>query len=341
MGRPDLNGVDRCPSWPRGHLQSDPQARVLGRSTEDLKSRARQRPQLSRGGAGRWAEVFSLEAAQQLIDSGTLSSAHFDFVREGDLVQGLSRTRLEGAVARRALRKRCTVLLRNLERVWPGTRDLAVGLSSELEEEVQVNAYLTPGDEVGLPRHADHHDVIVLQLHGSKQWQVLDGAGESVVEVSLVPGDLLYVPRGWPHEVRADSLSLHLTIGLLGPGREELHHPALDDVARAVHATRLARSQTCAPPAVDLGAPSPAPPALDTMLVRTAPLFAAALERDGRTALVFGGRRVDGPISLRDAFRFIADHPSFRPSELPGPIDEGARRELVECLVAEGLLAAG
>ena len=354
-GRPTLTGVDRCPAWPRGHVQSNPATptvvnQLLGISTEDLKSRGRGRPLLSRAGSEEWTRVFSLEAAQQLIDSGTLSRAHFDFVREGRLAQGLSRTHLQGAVARRALSQGCTVLLLDLEPVWPGVRDLAVRLSSELEEEVQVNAYLTPGDQVGLPRHADDHDVIVVQLHGRKHWQVFDGSDEPVVDTTLDPGDGLFVPRGWEHEVQADTFSLHLTVGLLGSSWVDLlgsdrlralaHHPALDEVVSAARAIKLAGSQTCAPPALDLGAPPADPPALGATLVRTAPLFAAAIERDQRAALVFGGRRVDGPISLRDTFRFIADNAAFRVSDLPDAISDTIRRDLTERLVAEGLLVA-
>ena len=95
----------------------------------------------------------------------------------------------------------------------------------------------------------------------------------------------------------------------------------------AARATRLARSQTAAPPDHDLGAVLPAP-ALDADLVRTAPLFAAALEREDRASLVFGGRRVDGPVALRDAFRHVADHAAFRVSELPGAIADSVRRQL-------------
>jgi len=50
---------------------------------------------------------------------------------------------------------------------------------------------------------------------------------------------------------------------------------------------------------------------------------------------------VDGPIALRDTFRFIADNAAFRVSDLPGAIGDTVRRELAERLVAEGLLVAG
>ena len=363
-------GVDRCPVWPRGHLGPDPiVAELLGISTAELAARSGQGPLLVHGDAERWSHVFGLAAAQRLIDSGTLTHPHYELVRAGELAR--PPTHLQGAVARRALRQGRTVLVRAVDRVWPGVRDLAVRLSSQLEEEVNVNAYLTPGEEVAVPRHADPHDVIVLQLHGHKRWRVFDRSGSSVVEAVLGPGDVLFVPRGWEHEPRAETLSLHLTVALVGPTWAELvrgalsalgggspafdgpartggardlvdalaQHPELEAVVAAARATRLARSQTCAPPDQDLGAVAVPAPALGAAVARTAPLFAAALERQDRAALVFGGRRVDGPLALRDAFRFVADHAAFRVSELPGVITDTMRRRVAAHLVAEGLVA--
>ena len=37
-----------------------------------------------------------------------------------------------------------------------------------------------------------------------------------MIEVTLSPGDLMYLPRGYPHDAAsADGASLHLTIGML------------------------------------------------------------------------------------------------------------------------------
>ena len=53
-----------------------------------------------------------------------------------------------------------------------------------------INAYLTPAGAVGKPPHTDDHDVVVLQLWGSKLWHL----GEE--EVQLRAGDVMYLPQG-------------------------------------------------------------------------------------------------------------------------------------------------
>ncbi|HSP29627.1 MAG TPA: cupin domain-containing protein, partial [Ilumatobacteraceae bacterium] len=75
---------------------------------------------------------------------------------------------------------------------------------------VQANAYLTPPNAVGLAEHSDLHDVLAVQLYGSKRWWV-DGLGD----VAMRPGDVMYVPRGVRHRAEtATETSLHLTRGV-------------------------------------------------------------------------------------------------------------------------------
>ena len=107
-----------------------------------------------------------------------------------------------------------------------------------------------------VPPHTDRQDVLILQSAGRKHWKVfappaveevdplrrgkdgdvLDAAmlGEPLLEATLEPGDVLYVPLGFPHatstscvnELREDSASLLFRGGsgkpqrLMGP-----HHP--------------------------------------------------------------------------------------------------------------------
>ncbi|KAK9099880.1 hypothetical protein Scep_023310 [Stephania cephalantha] len=114
---------------------------------------------------------------------------------------------------------------------------------------VGVNLYLTPPNCQGLARHYDDHCVFVCQLLGQKQWSVFPrqtvflprlyepcdsflGCGSTDVESRCIrflldKGDILYIPRGCPHEActsaddvefeRDDELkgfSLHLTFGI-------------------------------------------------------------------------------------------------------------------------------
>jgi len=112
---------------------------------------------------------------------------------------------------------------------------------------VQVNAYITPRSSLGLGLHADAHDVFVLQVHGRKRWEVYrpgpgsdpevyrpgpgsdpKAPGQRLLDVTLEPGDCLYVPLGFPHAVWTEqSASAHLTVGVLTYKWKELLREAV------------------------------------------------------------------------------------------------------------------
>ncbi|MFE7801969.1 JmjC domain-containing protein [Nocardia sp. NPDC057440] len=58
----------------------------------------------------------------------------------------------------------------------------------------------------------------------------LDVSGEPLFEQELRPGDLLYIPRGFPHHaVSSDATSLHLTVGAHPPTWATLIQAAVED----------------------------------------------------------------------------------------------------------------
>ena len=130
-----------------------------------------------------------------------------------------------------------TVVLDGVEKYIRAIATLARSIEVELNFPVQVNAYITPPESSGLLPHYDDHDVLILQLQGSKTWHLYVGAdrrpreiqrdGDKAVELASLPaptdllleaGDLLYVPRGRVHaaETHAEQ-SIHLTAGIHAP----------------------------------------------------------------------------------------------------------------------------
>lgn len=122
-----------------------------------------------------------------------------------------------------------TVRLMALEKSWQPTINLRNSLEQDLGHEVQINAYLTPPNANGLALHYDPHDVFVLQISGRKNWLVYDAPYELplasatvvrepnrlILDTCLIPGNVLYMPRGFYHVAKtSESHSLHLTIGL-------------------------------------------------------------------------------------------------------------------------------
>jgi hypothetical protein len=112
-------------------------------------------------------------------------------------------------------------------------QDLCQSIATELSAGVQVNVYLTPPGERALDTHYDTHDVFVLQTHGTKRWRIYDSPfrlpllehpyrasdnwkiGPPLKELTLEPGDFIYLPRGYLHDAASlDSTSLHLTVGI-------------------------------------------------------------------------------------------------------------------------------
>ena len=103
-----------------------------------------------------------------------------------------------------------------------------------------ANVYITPPGSQAVRAHADDRDVFVIQVVGQKSWKVYQKVpipypypseqvgkeglevpqevldGPTVIETTLSPGDVLYMPRGYVHEARANDqdLSFHVTIAL-------------------------------------------------------------------------------------------------------------------------------
>jgi lysine-specific demethylase/histidyl-hydroxylase NO66 len=104
-----------------------------------------------------------------------------------------------------------TLVLQGLQRTWPPLIDLCRALERATSHPVQANAYLTPSGAAGLARHTDEHDVLVLQVVGSKAWKI-----DELGAVVTTAGDVLYLPAGTAHAAEAqDEPSLHITLGIL------------------------------------------------------------------------------------------------------------------------------
>ena len=128
-----------------------------------------------------------------------------------------------------------TIVLESIHRHVRAIASLLRAIEVELNFATQVNAYFTPPESQGFVPHYDEHDVLILQIRGSKMWHLYDGidvapraavrhepvaadALPSPTDVLLEVGDLLYLPGGHVHAAEATSeVSVHLTVGVLAP----------------------------------------------------------------------------------------------------------------------------
>ncbi len=204
-----------------------------------------------------------------------------------------------------------SIVLQGLHRTWAPVVTLAQGVAADLGHHVQVNAYITPPDNRGFDVHYDVHDVFVLQVEGSKRWQLREpvlpnplrtqpsadrqvqvaAAGESEpwLDTVLAPGDCLYLPRGWLHSATAlGRTSIHLTVGV---HVWTVHHVLEQVAAQAVRALAdQADARASLPMGVDIGDPD----ALAAVLSQWAPRLAEAVEAVLPSALSAGLSAVSG-----------------------------------------------
>ena len=264
--------------------------------------------------------------------------------------------------------------------------EFARSLEQELRQPVQVNAYYTPRAAQGLPVHHDTHDVFVLQTSGEKRWLVyppavelplrtqryraeLGGPEKPLLDVTVRPGDTLYLPRGWLHEaLTSDSDSLHLTVGVNVHTWLDAFKAALDECADDGGFRRSADGE-----AADLvealtqrlkrddverrreeGLVRRRRPlladafeqlrALETLDLQTAverrPSVIARLSVDERDLLLeFEGVALRFPAHVRAEVEYAAEvDAAFTADDLPGRLDEAGRLVLVGRLVREGFL---
>lgn len=194
-----------------------------------------------------YADVLTLSLIDSLIFTGGLRAPNLRLVRLGESVSRASYTcsqttgglRISDAIdahgVAREFASGATVVLQALHRFVPSVQDFCCELEDFFGHPLQANAYLTPEGARGLGVHHDTHDVLVLQLFGTKNWRLypqavvdaVDGYPASKrhpelespeVSLTLSPGDCLYLPRGLPHDAESTAgTSLHLTLGIRSP----------------------------------------------------------------------------------------------------------------------------
>ena len=135
-----------------------------------------------------------------------------------------------------------TLVLDQLHHREPKLAQLCRLLGPEFSHRFQTNLYLTPPNGKGFTPHWDNHDVFILQVVGSKHWQIeklrrtFPGVGDKMGDegrelrgdlysFTLKQGDIIYIPRGFVHAAECGSEpSLHITLGVTAVFLEDLLH---------------------------------------------------------------------------------------------------------------------
>jgi ribosomal protein L16 Arg81 hydroxylase len=132
-----------------------------------------------------------------------------------------------------AFRSGTMLLFSHLNRHHLPLAELVSRCEAETHVPMRSNVYMSPPGSQGFKLHWDTHDVLILQVSGSKRWHLYDsplvlphedqmrelkdwvGKANKLTEVVLRPGSVLFLPRGYIHGAESESEhSLHITLGL-------------------------------------------------------------------------------------------------------------------------------
>lgn len=193
-------------------------------------------------GADAVRPLLTFAALNDILGAGTLEPPRLRLHREGAPVpaerytepgesSGAARRTVNPEALYAELRDGASLVVDGIDRLHPPIRAATDDLMRLVHEKAQVNLYLIWGDSHGFDTHWDDHDTFIVQVTGTKSWQV-HGPGsrphpmrvdsdhshtppEGVLwEGVLRPGQVLHVPRGWWHTVRGTGdVSMHLTFG--------------------------------------------------------------------------------------------------------------------------------
>ncbi len=221
--------------------------RCVGDVRRFLASDWTRRPHLHRG-AG-FDDLLSLDDVDSIVATSGLRTPAFRLVRAGQTLATSTYTRsarigsrpvsdlIDVGRVHALFADGATIVLQGLHRYWPPLTRFCRDLELSLTQPVQANAYITPPTSSGLRVHHDAHDVFALQTYGRKQWVAYepgidegDPPATPSLDVQLVSGDALYMPRGAPHAARTvDAASVHVTIGVRSDTWRDLLRRVLDE----------------------------------------------------------------------------------------------------------------
>ncbi|WP_259781808.1 cupin domain-containing protein [Aestuariispira ectoiniformans] len=130
-----------------------------------------------------------------------------------------------------------SLVLNDIDTLTPEVAAVADALEKTLNGKAQSNLYCSWKQRQAFFSHFDTHDVYALHFEGEKTWRIYENRmphpirhsrftstgpdfdrenrGEVMMEITMKPGDFLYLPRGWYHDALASSSgTVHIAFGV-------------------------------------------------------------------------------------------------------------------------------
>jgi hypothetical protein len=182
-------------------------------------------------GPNRFATLLEWNTLNHLIETGIYPLDRLRVQRESIPIPAqfyAAEGRIRPAALAGWLDQGASVIFNRLDHYVPHLNRLCRAIAGEAAEEVTANAIVTSGKGGAISKHFDHEDIAILQIAGTKRWQVFGPpvinpvkgmaidpppqGGPHFDEV-LQPGDWLFLPAGyWHHCENGPDRSLHVGI---------------------------------------------------------------------------------------------------------------------------------
>lgn len=176
------------------------------------------------------------DSINRLLESDVLRGNNLKLVRANRVIPPImyrksdEANRIDPRAFYSLLPQGVSIVIDLIDEYVPDLARLADSLERRLAHKVWINCYISFGPGKAFKPHWDNHDVIIVQVHGSKRWRSFgvpdppptrkhrdsDPVPTGVVwEGAMRAGDILYLPRGEVHEADLEAGdSAHLTIGI-------------------------------------------------------------------------------------------------------------------------------
>ena len=223
-------------------------------STDDFFARQyRDRlPLIFRGTTGRFSSLVPWTDLNGLIRNHNLRHPQLKLVVDGERIPGTDymrshfglgtknfnipeNSRLDEHTLLRYLRNGATLIIDAVWTVHEPLKEFLSAIEAGIGVNANINLYASWRKTRGFATHWDSHDVFIVQVQGSKSWNLFGETRVHPMAVDVVPnvvppenalwsgtlasGDVLYIPRGWWHDAFVPEAldgegSIHLTVSL-------------------------------------------------------------------------------------------------------------------------------
>jgi len=115
-----------------------------------------------------------------------------------------------------------TLIIREAYKVLPIALDLRSVWRNRFSCHINTNIYASSPSSDAFPLHQDPHHVFSLQLAGTKRWWLSEAhcgdlkrhSDQEAMEITCHSGDMLFIPKGFPHRAKASEVSVHVSLSI-------------------------------------------------------------------------------------------------------------------------------